>query len=51
MIMSISSEKTRYLLTLKKETKETLQKEAENQNRSLNNLIETIIEQYLKERA
>lgn len=46
--MTISNEKTRYSLTLKKVTKELLQKKAVEENRSLNNLIETILEEYLK---
>lgn len=46
----ISKEKTRYALTLKKATKEQLEKEANKQNRSLNNLIETIIDAYLEKK-
>jgi len=49
--MSISKDKTRYALTLKKETKEKLEKLAKQENRSLNNLIETTLENLLKEKA
>lgn len=48
--MSISEEKTRTMLTIKKSTKAELEKIASEQNRSLNNLIETILQNYLKER-
>lgn len=44
----ISSDKTRYPLTLLKRDKDTLQRIAKNQNRSLNNLIETILKEYLQ---
>lgn len=43
--------KIRTLLVMKEVTKSKLEIQAKQQNRSLNNLIETIIEQYLKERA
>lgn len=43
----ISSNKVRYALTLEKELKAKLEKEAAKQNRSLNNLIETILKEYL----
>jgi len=46
--MAISDKKTRYALTLKKETKEWLEAEAKQENRSLNNLIEIILEKHLK---
>ncbi|HEY9570786.1 MAG TPA: ribbon-helix-helix protein, CopG family [Metalysinibacillus sp.] len=45
--MTISDDKTRYSLTLEKTVKEQLEKEAKKQNRSLNNLIETILKEYL----
>lgn len=45
--MSISDKKTRTLLTIKKKDKEKLEKIAVKENRSLNNLIETIIKEYL----
>lgn len=44
---NISETKTRYALTLEKIVKEQLEKEAKEQNRSLNNLIETILKDYL----
>lgn len=37
-------------LRLQKETKEKLQKEAEKQKRSVNNLLELIIEEYLNQK-
>lgn len=43
----ISDTKTRYALTIEKTDKEQLEKEAKKQNRSLNNLIETILKDYL----
>jgi len=46
--MSISEDKTRYALTIEKLVKEQLEIEAKKQNRSLNNLIETILKDYLK---
>lgn len=44
----ISDNKTRYALTLEKDDKKNLEKIAKEQNRSLNNLIETILKDYLK---
>lgn len=44
----ISKDKTRYALTLEKNDKAELEKIAKEQNRSLNNLIETILKDYLK---
>lgn len=46
----ISDDKTRYALTLEKELKSQLEKVAKEQNRSLNNLIETILKNYLAEK-
>lgn len=45
--MTISDEKTRFLLTLEKKDKEKLEKMAKDENRSLNNLIETILKKHL----
>lgn len=45
--MAISDIKTRTMLTLEKESKKKLEQIAKDQNRSLNNLIETIIKEYL----
>lgn len=45
--MTIANSKTRYALTLEKSDKEKLEKLAKEQNRSLNNLIETILKEYL----
>lgn len=44
----ISDTKTRYALTIEKVDKLELEKIAKEQNRSLNNLIETILKDYLK---
>lgn len=43
----ISKNKTRYALTLEKEDKRKLEQIAKQENRSLNNLIETILKNYL----
>lgn len=43
----ISDSKTRYALTLEKQLKAELQKKASEQNRSLNNLIETVLKEYI----
>ena len=48
--MAISDKKTRTMLTLEKTDKDKLQKLAKEQNRSLNNLIETILKEYLANR-
>jgi len=45
--MAISDKKTRTLITLNMEDKEKLQKIAKEQNRSFNNLVETILKGYL----
>lgn len=45
--MTISKDKTRYSLSIEKEVKEKLEQEAKKQNRSLNNLIETILKNYI----
>lgn len=45
--MTISKNKLRTQLTLDKEIKLVLEKLAKEQNRSFNNLLETIIKEYL----
>lgn len=45
--MSISENKTRTLITLEKELKKQLEIKAKEQNRSLNNLIQTILKDYI----
>lgn len=45
--MTLSNNKIRYALTLEKDDKAKLEKIAKEQNRSLNNLIETILKDYL----
>jgi len=45
--MTISNDKTRTMLTVEKKLKEQLENEAKEQNRSFNNLIETILKDYL----
>lgn len=44
----LSDTNTRYSLTISKELKQTLEKIADEQNRSLNNLINTILREYVK---
>ena len=46
--MAISDEKIRTLITLTKVDKEKLETEAKEQNRSFNNLVETILKEYLE---
>lgn len=46
--MAVSDEKTRTLITIKKDDKETLEQIAKSQNRSFNNLVETILLEYIK---
>lgn len=46
----LSDDNTRYSLTISKELKQTLEKIADEQNRSLNNLIITILREYVKTR-
>ena len=48
-IMAVGKDKTQVLLTLTKEDKEQLQKIAEDENRTLTNLINTIIKNYLRD--
>ena len=45
--MSISKSKTRTIITIEKSVKEELTRIAKEENRSLNNLIETILKEYL----
>lgn len=45
--MSISKDNTRTLITLSKELKAELEQVAKDQNRSLNNLIVTILKEYI----
>lgn len=49
--LTISNEKTRTLITLVKSDKERLEEIAKEENRSFNNLVETILKEYLKERS
>lgn len=49
MILSISDNNTRTLITIPKDLKQKLEAKAKEQNRSLNNLIITILKNYLKE--
>lgn len=44
----ISNSNTRYSLTIPKDLKRQLEKIADTQNRSLNNLIVTILKDYVK---
>lgn len=45
--MAISDKKTRTLITLEKTDKENLENIAKKENRSFNNLIETVLKNYL----
>ncbi len=45
--MTISKSKTRTIITIEKSVKEELTRIAKEENRSLNNLIETILKEYL----
>ena len=47
----IRKDKTRTNITLEKKVKEQLQKIAKEENRSFNNLVATILNEYLKNRA
>lgn len=47
--MVASKEKTRYLLTLDIEDKSILENMAKEQNRSMNNLITTVLKKHIKE--
>lgn len=49
IVSEISKDKVRYALTLLRKDKSELEKIAKKQNRSLNNLIETILKEYLHE--
>jgi hypothetical protein len=49
--MAIGKDKTQVLLTLSQDDKATLQRIAENENRTFTNLINTIIKEYLKEHS
>lgn len=46
--MTISKDKTRTNITISKELKQQLEKLAKEENRSFNNLIITILEDYIK---
>lgn len=47
ILMTISKSKTRTIITIEKSVKEELTRVAKEENRSLNNLIETILKEYL----
>jgi len=46
--MSISKDNTRTLITIPKDLKETLEKIAEKDNRSFNNLVITVLKEYIE---
>ena len=48
--MSVSKENTRTILTISKELKSKLEIVAKEENRSFNNLIITILKNYISER-
>lgn len=45
--MALSDKKTRMILSIEKKEKEKLEQIAKEENRSTNNLIETILKEYL----
>lgn len=45
--MTISKDKTRTQITIEKDLKQTLEKIAKSQNRSFNNLVITILKDYV----
>lgn len=47
--MTISEDKTRFLVTMLKKDKEKLEAIAKKENRSLNNLIETTLKRIIEE--
>lgn len=49
--MPVADNKTRTMLTIEKTDKEALKKIAASENRSLNNLIETILKEYLNKQS
>lgn len=46
--MAISEDKTRTNITIEKDLKKQLEEEAKKQNRSFNNLVITILKEYIK---
>ncbi|MGM9532195.1 hypothetical protein [Intestinibacter sp.] len=46
--MAISEDKTRTNITIEKTLKKQLEEEAKKQNRSFNNLVITILKEYIK---
>lgn len=47
--MAIGEDKTRIILTLKKEVKETLDRLAQEDNRSTSNYLQNLVDKHLKE--
>lgn len=48
--MSISQDKTRTNITISKDLKEKLEQIAKEENRSFNNLLITVLQEYVKSR-
>lgn len=48
--MTISENKTRTNITIEKELKKQLEEEAKKQNRSFNNLVITILKEYMQKK-
>lgn len=46
--MPISQDKTRIIVSIEKEDKKKLEEQAKKENRSLNNLIVTVLRDYLE---
>lgn len=49
--MTISKDKIRMSLIIKKDLKEKIEKEAKKDNRSVNNLINTVLMEYLNKKG
>jgi predicted transcriptional regulator len=49
-IMAISKENVRVLITIEKDLKIKLEQQAEEQNRSFSNMIETVLKDYVKKK-
>jgi len=48
--MAISKENVRVLITIEKDLKIKLEQQAEEQNRSFSNMIETVLKDYVKKK-
>ncbi len=48
--MAVSKENVRVLITIEKTLKAELEQQAEEQNRSFSNMIETVLKDYVKQK-